>query len=670
MMRPLQLAIALGLVAGISVHAAPTPRLIRYEYAPGDIRKLCDESMAHATQRLNAIAAVPTADRRAENTLLVFEDTLTDLSDEIGPLTFMKDVSTDDKLREEGSECEEKSGQYWVEVFTRKDLYDALKSVKTTKTDEKRLLSETLKAFEMNGLQLPADKLAKMKELSQKLTTLETKFSTNINEDKTELRFTGAELNGVPDSVLAHFKREGDKYVVTTKSTDYVPVMENAKVAETRKKMVSAYYDRAAGTNIKVLDEILELRRQIAAVMGYPTWADYKTANGRMAKSAKDIWDFLNGLRDKLAERAKQDLVKLQEFKKTMDPNESGFHQWDLTYYAYQLKKRDYTLDDEKIREYFPADVVIKGMFAVYSKLLSVRYEEVKNAKVWAPGVKLYRVLPLKGSDPIGYFYTDFIPRPGKYSHAAAFSLIAGRSLPKGSYTKPVSAIVANFNPPSEGKPSLMSHDEVETVFHEFGHIMHQTLTRAPYGSLSGSSVARDFVEAPSQMLENWVWDAKVLSSLSGHYATKEKLPADLLKRMIEARDFNQGQFYIRQLYFGFLDMTYHTTKSAIDTTEVSDKLYKDLVGVDPLPNSHFQASFGHLMGYSAGYYGYLWSEVFAADMFTRFAKDGLLNPQVGMSYRKSILEPGNMRDANELLKDFLGREPNKDAFFKKLHIL
>jgi thimet oligopeptidase len=271
----------------------------------------------------------------------------------------------------------------------------------------------------------------------------------------------------------------------------------------------------------------------------------------------------------------------------------------------------------------------------------------------------------------IVYFYTDFIPREGKYNHAAAFPLISGRKFSDGTYSYPVSSIVANFTKPANGKPSLLTHDEVVTVFHEFGHIMHQTLTRAPYASLSGSSVAQDFVEAPSQMLENWVWNPKILGMLGGHYQDhSKKLPPELLKQMIKARDFNQGMFYTKQLLYGLFDMDLHTQPGPVDATKIFDHLYLSIVGQQPLEGGHFAAGFGHLMGgYDAGYYGYLWSEVYAQDMFSKFPQSDLTDAGMGARYRAVILEHGNMQDAIVLLKDFLGREPNTKAFFKKLHI-
>jgi thimet oligopeptidase len=605
-----------------------------------------------------------------ESTMLEFEDALADFSDETNGLTFMGYVHKDEKVRAEGSACEEKLGQLMVDLFTRRDLFQALKGLKGRNAAETRLVSETLKAFERNGLNLSDEKLAELKKLMGELSKKETKFTANLNNDTTVVELTEAELNGVPEDSLKRFKKlDNGNYQVTTKSTDYIAVMENAKDAGARKKMMLAYLNRGTAENTQLLEEATELRAKIASILGFATWADYKTANV-MAKTRKAAVDFMNGLKGKLAKRNKSDLAQLLKFKKELDPEATKLDQWDVAYMSYQLKKRDYTLDNEKIREYFPADVVVAGMFEVYSKLLGVTFREVKNADVWSDDVKLYEIIDSKDGRRIGHFYADFFPRPGKYGHAAAFSLISGRDLGDG-YQETVSSIVANFTPAGNGKPSLLLHDEVETIFHEFGHIMHQTLTRAPFASLSGSSVARDFVEAPSQMLENWVWSPEILPLISGYYLdTTKKLPDDLLKKMLEAKDFGQGMFYTKQLLYGSFDMAIHSGKGRADVTKTYDTLYRQIVGQEPISGGHFAQTFGHMMGgYDAGYYGYLWSEVYAQDMFSEFEKAGLLNSDLGARYRGDILENGNMRDALDLLKEFLGRTPNTVAFFKKLHI-
>ena len=642
--------------------------LIRSDYAEGEVTRLCAEAVQKAQKSLDQIAAIPAADRNIQKTLIALETTLAVLSDEITPLTFMGYVNTNEKIAAEGSKCEETTGQFNVTVTTRRDLYNAILGQKPENADQARLLEKTLEGFELNGLKLDDKKLAKVKKLKTELTTLETQFSTNLNNDKSSVIFSAEELKGVPESILGRLQKTKDgKIEVTTKTTDTFPVLENADNSETRKKMLTAYLTRGGDQNLKLLKQATELRAQTAKELGYETWADYKMVN-RMAKNKKAVMDFLDSLKGKLAQRNAADLAGLLKFKKELDPKAEKLEQWDIAYLTYQLKKRDYQLDNEKIREYFPADVVVKGMFEVYSKMLGVKFKEMKSAPVWAEGVKLYQIRNKADDQLIGYFFADFFPRPGKYGHAAAFTLISGRKLADGSYLPPISSIVANLTAPSPGKPSLMDHEEVTTVFHEFGHIMHQTLTKAPYASLSGANVAWDFVEAPSQMLENWVWSSQILSMLSSHYKTHEKLPAGLQKKMLAARDFNQGVNYTRQLLFGLYDMDLHTHDGSLEPNPLYEKLYRQIVGIEPLPGGKFPASFGHLMGgYDAGYYGYLWSEVYAQDMFSQFPAKNLTSASVGGKYRKTILEQGNMKEPMDLLRDFLGRDPKTDAFFKKL---
>jgi thimet oligopeptidase len=518
-------------------------------------------------------------------------------------------------------------------------------------------------------MKLSDAKLDQLKVIKQKLASLEAKFNLNLNNDTSTVTFTKEELDGATESFLSRLPKTADgHYTVTTKSTDYIQVMENAKNSDTRKRMMFAELNRAAEENTKLLEEAVDLRAQAAKILGFPTWADAQM-NGRMAKSSAKVMSFLNGLKAKLISRKNQDLAKLLAFKKKLDPKAGPIVAQDVAFLSAQLKKDAYTLDPDAVAEYFPAEKTMDGLFEVYSTLFGVKFVEVKGAKVWADGVHLYEIRDTATDDLRAYFYKDTIPREGKYGHAAAFSLIEGRMIGT-KYSKPISAIVANFTPPANGKPSLLLHEEVETLFHEFGHVMHQTLTKSPYASLAGSSVAQDFVEAPSQMLENWVWDKEILKKISSHYQTGKQLPDDLIAKMIAVKTFNQGFDYCRQLLFGLYDMKIHSAKGKIDVTKLYASMQKELFGYEILAGTHFPASFGHLMGgYDAGYYGYLWSEVYAQDMFSRFEHDGLLNSKTGGEYRKAVLESGNTRDAMELLREFLGREPNNQAFYKKLGI-
>jgi thimet oligopeptidase len=658
--------------AGTGGQPSASGDLIRSDFASGELTKLCENSLNAAQARIEAIEKIPAAQRTFQNTVLEFEKTLADTWDVVQPLTFMKYVSPDKDINKEGAVCEEKVGEFSVKAFGRRELYNAIKDQKSSVAAEHRLLVKMLEGFEANGLKLANDKLAQVTALFVKLNNLQNTFSANNNNDNTTIEATKEELEGTNDDFLSRLKKTPDnqRYIVTTKVTDYTDLMQNAKSEQTRKRMAVAYANRQGIENTKLLEEALQVRQQIASLMGFKTWADYQLSRNRMAKDSKTVMDFLYGLKDKLSQRNKDDIAQLLTYKKTYDPKATAVQMWDINYLGYQLKKRDFQLDNEMIKEYFPSDRVVQEMFKIYSTLFGVRYEEVAGAHSWNSDVKLYKIIDMKDDRLIGYFYTDFIPRQGKYSHFAAFTLISGRMMGK-EYNQPVSAIVGNFSPPSNGKPSLLSHDQVTTLFHEFGHIMHQTLTKGPYASLSGSNTAQDFVEAPSQMLENWVWEEKILDRLSGHYQdASKKLPKSVLTKMIQARDFQQGYHYSRQLMLALTDMTYHTSTGPVDTAAIYDSLFKDVIGVDPVPGGHFAASFGHLMGgYDAGYYGYLWSEVYAQDMYSTFQAAGILDSATGDRYRRTILEQGNMEDSGELLTKFLGRPSNNEAFLKKLHI-
>ncbi len=648
-----------------ATHASEQP-LIRSDYTSGEITRLC----ASAIQKINSeIEAIKARSRWQHylfsRSLYAFERAAAELSDHTSPLIFMASVSTNEALRAEASRCEESIGQLYPTILADRKLYESLRRTITFGADQNRLAKETLRGFEKNGMALSEVKLSELKELKKRLASLQAKYSLNLNNDKTRLTFSRAELQGATPLFLNRLDKSGDgRYIVTLKSTDYIQVVENVTNPETRKRMIHAYLNRGGAENTALLESAIELRRQIAVLLGYATWADVQI-DGRMAGTSKTVMTFLEGLRGKLIVRKNQDLSELLKFKRVLDPKATEVVAEDIAFLSAQLKKKAYALDEDQVAEYFPAERLMEGVFEIYSSLFGVKFTLVKNAPVWASGVTLYEVRDVPSGHLRAYFFLDTIPREGKYAHAAAFPLISGRD---GSI--PVSAIVANFTPPTKTRPSLFLHAEVETLFHEFGHIIHQTLTKAPYASLSGTAVAQDFVEAPSQMLENWIWNADILRQISSHYRTGEKIPTAIVEKLLAAKNFNQGFAYMRQLLFGLFDMRIHSSPGAVDVTKTYAEMHRELFGYSVVEGTHFPASFGHMMGgYDAGYYGYLWSEVYAQDMFSRFEAEGLLNSKTGADYRKAVLEVGNMRDAITLVRDFLGREPDTRAFYKKLGI-
>ena len=647
---------------------------LRFDVAPAELLQDCADAKKRAQSALEQIASLPSTTRTFDNTPWALDRVMYDLSDQTASDTFLEQVAVSSAVRDAGNQCDVMLSQFGVDVFSREDLYKAMKDYaaksEPLKGEDARLLDKTLLDFRRSGLELPASTRARVADMRKRLAKLEADFGKNISESKDYAVFTREQLDGAPEDFIAKLDREGDKYKVGVDYPTYFPFMENVRDPEARRTLEAKFNDRAARLNLPIFQEALRLRLKAARLLGYETHADYATEEN-MAKSPRTINAFLERLRAKLKPLGREELEVLLAFKRAMEGRKSDgvFHAWDWRYYDNLLNKTKYDVDQEKVREYFPADLVVEQLLGVYQKMLSVRFRQIPDGVSWQPDVKLYEITDASGGGPIGYFYMDLFPREGKYSHAAAFNLVTGRLLPDGSYQKPVSAIVANFDKPSGDRPSLLNHEEVETIFHEFGHIMHQTLTKAKYGRFSGSNVARDFVEAPSQMLENFVWDPVVLSSLSGHYKDRsKKLPKELLDKMIAARNADVGLINLRQLLFGIVDMAYHGAHPPSNTTKLYARISADVSLIPMSEGTHPEASFGHLMGgYDAGYYGYLWSKVYAQDMFSVFKADGVLSPAVGRRYRAEILEKGSTRDEMDSLKAFLRREPSEDAFLESI---
>lgn len=671
------LALAPALLAG-ALRAAPPPPvdvpMLKTKWAPADLLAACEQAEKDTDAKLTALIAVPDVERTFQGTFEAFDRITADYGETVARMSFMKDIHPDQAVRDAGAACEERAGKYSVALAARKDLYLALKgwldhAGKTAQLDDeqRRLVDITMLDFKRNGLALSDANRKKLVDIRSRLTELQTKFQKNLNDDKTTFTVTKDELEGLPEDFLAAHEDKAQKgtYVLTTKYPDYFPVMENARKEATRKKMEVAFMNRGGKENLKLLDEAIKLRRKAAKLLGYKTHADF-VAEDRMAKDAKTIEAFLKRMKKGLEPGLEADRKKMLALKIEEEKNKKArLYAWDWRYYMNQIKVREYAIDDEKVRAYFPADKVLAGMFQVYSTLFGIELKEVAGAEVWADGVKLYEVRDAGTKGLVAKFYVDLYPREGKYGHAAEFTLSPGHAV-EGGYRIPMAGLVVNFQPPQNGQVARLSMDEVDTLFHEFGHVMHEALTTARYASQAGTRTALDFVEAPSQMLENWAYLPEVLALISADPADPKKpLPAELANKLSAARKYNAGVHYSRQVFLGSFDFTIHTAaQAAADPT--AKKLWAAIMKLPEDKNAHFAGTFGHMMGgYDGGYYGYLWSEVFAADMFTRFQTEGVLNPKVGKEYRDRVISRGRTVEPSVLLKDFLGREPNEEAFLK-----
>ncbi|HZS39714.1 MAG TPA: M3 family metallopeptidase [Polyangia bacterium] len=656
-------------IVGLAALAAVDVPDLKHEWTPAELAQACEAAEKTCDAALEQIAKVPAGKHTFKNSFEAYEQAITDYGDATGRLGFMKEVHPDAEVRKAAAACEARAGKYFVQVSARKDLYQAMKDADVRKLDavDRRLVEITLRDFRRNGLELPDEDRQKLIEIRSRLAELGTQFSSNLDENTDTIEATAAELKGLPEEFIARLKKApSGKYIVTTKYPDYYPMMDNAADEGVRKRLYLAFNGREAKRNLPILKEAIALRDRAARLLGFASHADFVTDN-RMAKSAQAVGDFLARLRGELVPRLEDENQKMLALKvtATRDPR-AVMQDWDWRYWQNQIKKRDYAIDDEEVRRYFPADKVLAGMFQVYSTLFNVTFKELPQSKAWADGVKLYEIREAPRGRLLAKFYIDLFPRDGKYGHAASFTFGAARQLPRG-YQVPLSALVVNFNPPANGKAAHLSLNEVETLFHEFGHIMHGSLTTARYNSLAGTNVAVDFLEAPSQMLENWVFRPEILKLISEDpNDAKQPMPEELARRLVAARTYDAGVKFTRQVFLASLDQWLHTHGADVDPDAVEHRLRGEIVRYPVDPGEHFVATFGHLMGgYDAGYYGYLWSEVFSADMFSRFEKEGVLNPKTGRAYRDIILAKGRVEEPGALLKQFLGREPNDEAFLR-----
>lgn len=644
----------------------------RFNYTEDEIKGLFKKVSGNIESAMQKIIAVSDEKKNFENTLLAFENTINDAGDAITIPISLAYISDNEKIRKAAQELELKSSRYFIDIFTREDIFEALKKCASNKEnlDEpaKRLIEKTLLNFKKNGLGLEAEKREEVKKLLKELVGIELKFSVNLRNVKDELEVSLDELKGLPEDYIKGLKKkENGKYAITMDYPDYIPFMENAKNDDARRRLSFKFHNRCANENVKLMEDAIAIRRKIAKNIGYPTFADYVLSD-RMAKDSKTVFNFLNRTIDRLKEKGIKELEERIALKKENDPSsDETMRSWQSSFYNNLLKKKKYSIDHEKIKEYFPLETVISGMFEVFGKVLGAKFKAA-DIEVWHKDVRAYEVID-NAQNVIACFYFDLFPREGKYKHAACFCIRQGRELKDGSYQKPSAAIVANFPKPSGDFPSLMKFDDMVTLFHEFGHITHNIFTKAKYGSFSGTSVSRDFVEVPSQILENWAYCKEVLKVVSGHYRNpSEKLPDEIIEKLIAAKNMDSGLANLRQLFLSILDMKYHTIESDADTTEIYRKLMKEISLIPMMDGVYPQASFGHLMGgYEAGYYSYLWAKVITMDLFSVFEKDGIMNPKTGNKYRKLILEPGRTYDELGQVKKFLGRESNEDAFLKSI---
>ena len=582
------------------------------------------------------------------------------------PAYLLKETSPDDDLRDASQEVVKELFGLATRLNLDEDLFRSLDSFSKTEPNlspiHARYLKKNMDDYLRNGFLLSAEDREILKGYDDEINALELVYQKNLAACDDSLELTEAQSAGLPEDFKQTKRRESGTYHITCSFPDYRMVMIHAQQEDVRQAMYRLYLNRARSENLELLHRIIKLRYKKARLLGFPTYAALKLESV-MAEKPERVWDFFSVLSNRLAAKSRDDF---QLLCKTADA--ASLAPWNRLFYTNIYKERVFHLDEEELRLYFPLERVGRGLFELARELYGIEIDRA-DLPVWHEDVRAYEVR--EDGNLIARFYLDMFPRANKFSHAACFGLQSGRQTEDG-YQIPVSALVCNFPAPTADRPSLLTHKDVETFFHEFGHLMHRCLTRAPLGEMSGTSVARDFVEMPSQIMERWVWEKEPLRRFARHYQTDEPIPDDLLEKLFAVKNVNSGIDYQQQLFYAALDMTLHDgpeLETADEILEVNRRLQREYTLFEMPADTCFPANFEHLLNYGAGYYGYLWSRVYADDMFSVFLEKGLFSREAGQRFRDGILALGDTEAPMKLIESFLGRAPGLDAFLENLGI-
>jgi len=617
---------------------------------------LCDDAIAKYTAGAAAIEQLPLAQASVKTVLMPWDKVSGDFSDFASTAFLLQSAHPDAKVREAEEACSLKISDITNKVQQSEPLYQRLKAVKPADAIDAETLKSILDAFEDTGVNLPAPKRKQLIALLARSDKLQQDFERNVRDSATKLAFTEAQLKGLPDDLMKRLPRDAaGKVLIGFDYPEYLPALENVEDGDVRHQLYVGFNRRGGPANLAILTELAHVRKQMATVMGFPSYAAWATRT-RMVGNPKVALDFLAKVRTAVDAGEKKDIAVLTEEKRKVTGDaKAKLERWDVSFYESRVKKAHFNLDQQEVRTQFPTDASVAWMMAVTSKMYGVEFRPNPKLPVWHEDVKGYDIYDLKSGEYLSTFYMDLFPRDGKYKHAAAFPMRAVGML-EGRTA--VAALETNL------ARNGLDQEELVTLFHEFGHVMHGTLSRTRYTSVAGTGVKLDFVEAPSQMYEAWPTDPSAAALWNETCPSCKPIDLELIKRMKAAKQFDQGIFYARQWLYASYDMNLF---SAIPKDPLA--LWVKMEGATPLghvPDSMLPASFDHLLNYGAGYYSYMWSEVLALDMRTPYG-DKLLNPEIGMRFRKTVLENGGQVPPMQLVREFLGREPNSDAFFREI---
>ncbi|MFM5194097.1 oligopeptidase A [Aeromonas media] len=606
------------------------------------------------------------------------------------PVSHLNAVLNSEALRAAHDACLPLLSEFQTYVGQHEGLYQAYLTL--SESDDFPLLSgaqrkeilNTLRDFRLSGIGLPTEAQQRYGEIQARLSELASRFSNNVldaTQGWSKLVTDEAELAGLPQSAQAAARQLAEQkgqqgWLFTLDIPSYLPVMMYADNRELRAELYEAFTTRASDQgpnagkwdNSAIMTELLTLRRELAQLLGFANYAELSLAT-KMADKPEQVVNFLTDLAAKSLPQGKAELEEIRAFAAEQH-GQSELAAWDLAYYAEKLKQHKFSISDEQLRPYFPASKVVKGLFEVVRRVFGIKVRERLGIDTWHPDVRFYDIFDAE-DELRGSFYLDLYAREHKQGGAWMDVCLGRRYRQDGSLQKPVAYLTCNFNGPVDGKPALFTHNEVVTLFHEFGHGIHHMLTRIDVAGVAGiNGVAWDAVELPSQFLENWCWESAALAFISGHHETGEPLPADLLEKMLTARNFQAAMQMLRQLEFALFDFRLHREFDPANPEQIPallSEVRSQVAVMTPPAFNRFQHSFSHIFagGYAAGYYSYKWAEVLSADAFSRFEEEGIFNPATGQSFLKNILEKGGSKEPMELFRAFRGREPKVDALLR-----
>jgi oligopeptidase A len=665
----------------------PAFRIPFHQIRAADVKPATTRLLADSRARLEKIAAEP-GERTFENTMLRLDHLTEPLDYAMSVVRHLESVATYPELRAALNAAQPDVSAFYSGIPLHAGLWNAVKAYAATPEagalsgEQQRFLKKTVESFRRHGADLDAAGKRRLEEIDVELTQLTTKFGENVLDSTNAFEFVISneqDLAGLPPTAIAAARDSAGRkglqgWRFTLQAPDYFAVMTYLDEASIRRKLYDAYSVRAtegAWDNRPALRRILELRLEKARLLGFRDFADF-VLEDRMAHTGARALEFLEELKSKTERRFREENRELLEFRRSLEgPSAPELEPWDVGYYSEKQRAALYDFDEEALRPFFPLERVVAGLFDLVGRLYGIKVTEEADVPAWDPQVRYYNVHDADGSF-LGGFYADWYPRENKRGGAWMDSLIIGGPAPDGFHPH-LGLICGNLTPPIGGKPALLTHREVETIFHEFGHLLHHLLSRVEVRTLAGTNVAWDFVELPSQIMENWCWERAALDLFARHWETGEPIPEDLFQKMRRARTFRAANAQMRQVGFGFVDLLLHvryTPERDGDPVAYTRGVLEQFSPA-PLPPRHAMiAAFTHLfaspVGYGAGYYSYKWAEVLDADAFTRFRDTGIFSRETGAAFRANILSKGNSDDPAELYRRFMGREPDPSALLQR----